>query len=449
MQLRIFLGALWWAFTCLAACQKKRSIHASRLATESAPQDPRSKVVAPKVFIITMFPPEADPWLKNSGNPNGIGSLLDMNITIPGASPLFPQAHCLASGTVCLMTIGEGEINAASTMTALLLSHLFDLTKTYFLITGIAGVNPNHGTLSDVAFAKYAVQIGLQYEFDAREVPGDWRTGYVPLGAKHPDLYPTSLYGTEVFELNANLRDAAYDFAVGAAMNDSGISVDYRQNYNTATAGSASRFKAALRTPGVIKGDVVTSDVYFSGTLLGESIEKFVTLITNGSAVYTMTAQEDNATLNSLLRAAMLDLVDFSRVIIMRGAADFDRPYPGSSCLDNLFGIKQGAFDPSIRNLYTSGMMVVRGILGEWEGRYERGVEAKNYIGDLWGNLGGKPDFGPGRQHSDNPVQERGLDGDTDSETRNHSILEWVGYKSLVRGLAFNTLSLGMVLILN
>jgi purine nucleoside permease len=46
----------------------------------------------------------------------------------------------------------------------------FDLTKTYFLIAGIAGVNPKVATLGSVAFAKYAIQIALQYEFDAREV---------------------------------------------------------------------------------------------------------------------------------------------------------------------------------------------------------------------------------------------------------------------------------------
>lgn len=37
---------------------------------------------------------------------------------------------------------GEAEINAATTMTALTFSPLFDLRKTYFLIAGIAGVNP-------------------------------------------------------------------------------------------------------------------------------------------------------------------------------------------------------------------------------------------------------------------------------------------------------------------
>ena len=46
---------------------------------------------------------------------------------------------------------------------------MFDLTKTYFLIAGIAGINSKFGTLGSVALARYAVQVDLQYEFDARD----------------------------------------------------------------------------------------------------------------------------------------------------------------------------------------------------------------------------------------------------------------------------------------
>lgn len=50
------------------------------------------------------------------------------------------------------------EINAASTISALTFSRLFDFTSTYFLIAGIAGVNPEVATLGSVTFARYAVQ---------------------------------------------------------------------------------------------------------------------------------------------------------------------------------------------------------------------------------------------------------------------------------------------------
>lgn len=59
-----------------------------------------------------------------------------------------------------------------------------------------------------------------------------------------------------------------------------------------------------------------------------------------------MTAQEDNATLEVLLRAALHKLVDFSRIILMRTASDFDRPWPGLSPYDNLVVVEQGNLPP-------------------------------------------------------------------------------------------------------
>lgn len=61
------------------------------------------KPIAPRVFIISMFAPEAEVWY-------GIKefNLLAHNITVPGFSPLFPQAHCTKDGQVCQLVTGEG-----------------------------------------------------------------------------------------------------------------------------------------------------------------------------------------------------------------------------------------------------------------------------------------------------------------------------------------------------
>jgi purine nucleoside permease len=300
------------------------------------------------------------------------------------------------------LTTGESEINAAVTISSLVASGLFDLTKTYFMIAGIAGINPKHGTLGDVAFCKYAVQVALQYEFDAREIPANFSTGYVPQGSTYPDEYPQSIYGTEVFEVNENLRDIAASLASTALpFNDSTTAMAYRANYN-----SDGIYAAAIRAPAIIKCDVATSDVYYSGVLLGETFENTTTLFTNGSGVYCMTAQEDNATLEALLRAAINGLVDFSRIIVMRTASDFDRPYTGESSLDNLFYVDQGGFEPAIQNIYIAGLPIVKAVLSDWEtGRnFSRGFKPGNYIGDIFGSLGGTPDFGPGSITGGNPV---------------------------------------------
>ncbi|KAJ9631995.1 hypothetical protein H2203_000396 [Taxawa tesnikishii (nom. ined.)] len=354
-------------------------------------------VVKPKVFIISMFAPEADVWY---GIPEF--DLNALNVTVPGFSPLFPDAHCTANGDICQLTTGESEINAAVTIASLVRSPRFDLTTTYFMIAGIAGVNPEVATICSVTFARYAVQVALQYEFDPREIPGNFSTGYVPQGSVVPDEYPQSIYGTEVFEVNQNLRSIAANFARKAALNDSADAVAYRANY-----ASSEMYAAGAQRPQVYECDVATSDVYYSGSILSSAFGNYTHLVTNGSGVYCTTAQEDNATLEAMLRAAVEKLVDFSRIIIMRTASDFDRPYAGESATFNLFYAEQGAFEPAIQNIYLAGREVVQGILDGWNSTFAKGVNASNYVGDIFGTLGGTPDFGPGSIFNDNPVLKR------------------------------------------
>ncbi|MCJ1224807.1 hypothetical protein MMC12_001452 [Toensbergia leucococca] len=284
-------------------------------------------------------------------------------------------------------------------MTAVTFSPLFDFTHTYFMIAGIAGVNPEVATLGSVTFARYAVQVALQYEFDAREIPANFTTGYVPQGSTFPSEYPQSIYGTEVFEVNDALRQLAVGFAKTATLNDSTAAMAYRANYASTVA-----YTAGSEAPSVVACDVATSDVYFSGTLLSNAFGNTTRLYTNGSGVYCTTAQEDNATLEALLRGAINNLTDFSRIIIMRTASDFDRPYAGEADTTNLFYADQGGFEPAIENIYLAGIKVVEGILGGWNTTFEKGVNATNYIGDIFGSLGGVPDFGPGSMFNDNPV---------------------------------------------
>ncbi|GLB39627.1 putative purine nucleoside [Lyophyllum shimeji] len=343
------------------------------------------KKIKPKVFIFSMYDDEGDVWYSIPEF-----DLLARNITVPGLSPLFPDAHCTLDGSVCQLTTGEGEINAATTIISLVLSPVFDLTKTYFLIAGVAGINPKVATIGSVTFARYAVQVSLQNEFDARDKPAHWPTGYFPQGSHAPEEYPPKLYGTEVFEVNDALRNLAVGFARRAELNDTAAAQAYRAHY----AGS-SVFAAGAAAPSVVECDTATSDNFWSGTFLGEAFENTTMLFTNGTGVYCSTQQEDNATLEALMRGHIIGLVDFSRIIIMRSGSDFDRPYPGQSAAENLFADDIG-YGPSVLNLHLGGVRVVQGIIDGWEETFECGVKPTNYIGDILGSIGGEPDFGPG-----------------------------------------------------
>jgi purine nucleoside permease len=57
-----------------------------------------------------MFDPEAEIWWNIPEF-----DLLALNITVPGFSPLFPDAHCTADGEICQLITGEsGKHNLSS-----------------------------------------------------------------------------------------------------------------------------------------------------------------------------------------------------------------------------------------------------------------------------------------------------------------------------------------------
>ncbi|EIW53945.1 purine nucleoside permease [Trametes versicolor FP-101664 SS1] len=362
----------------------------STVAASQAPFGVGATTIVPKVFIIDAFTPEEAVW---HGIPEF--NLLEQNITVPGFSPLFPQAHCTSDGSVCQAVTGESEINAASTITALVLSPAFDLKRTYFLIAGIAGINPKQGTLGSVGFARYAVQVALQREIDAREMPANFSSGYFAQGTTFPGIYPQDIYGTEVFELNDDLRQLAIALARKGTLADDKRAQQYRVNF-----AKDSEYAAGAAPPSVIACDTATSDVYWSGKMLGEAFESATTMLTNGTGAYCTSQQEDNAILEALVRGARAALVDFARVISMRTGSNFDRQYPGQTAGEALHSNSPG-FEISLKNIAAAGVPIVTGIVSEWHTRFEAGIKASNYIGDILGSLGGKPDFGPGSIFTD------------------------------------------------
>ena len=99
---------------------------------------------------------------------------------------------------------GEGPSRMASSITALANDDRFDLSHAYWILAGIAGIDPHVGSLGSAAWARYVVDGDLSYEIDPREIPHGWDTGYVPMAApcpfSHQDfpppqvLVPTSLF---------------------------------------------------------------------------------------------------------------------------------------------------------------------------------------------------------------------------------------------------------------
>src|ERR1700677_2011165 len=103
----------------------------------------------------------------------------------------------------------EGSLRAAASIMALGLDERFDLSKAYWLVPAIAGIDPNYASVGSAAWAEWIIDRDLNFEIDAREIPPDWSTGHVPLGrstpfkAPRPDLDRPN--GVNAYHLNPGL----------------------------------------------------------------------------------------------------------------------------------------------------------------------------------------------------------------------------------------------------
>ncbi|MFD1199361.1 purine-nucleoside phosphorylase [Brucella gallinifaecis] len=307
-----------------------------------------TQTIAPKVMVITMFGEEAKPWLQ--------GEKFTQKLKLPGLSTEYPEIDCTAEG-LCHMTTAMGFANAASSVSAMALSDKLDLKHTYFLIAGIAGVDPEHGTLGSAHWAKYAVDANLNHRIDIREAPEGWATDFFGLGASKPGEKPKWAAGTEVFELNGKLADYALATTQGIELLDSDDAREYRKHYTQ---------EAATNAPKVTICDTASADTYWHGTKLAEATEQWTKLLTDGKGEYCTSQMEDNATLTALKRAAEAGKLDFNRVALLRTASNFDRQGKDQSAAESL-SAKSGGFPLATTNAYRVGKTYADSIINDWK----------------------------------------------------------------------------------
>lgn len=304
-----------------------------------------------RVMIVNMFFVESGPWLE--------ALPATREITVPGLPADSPVVRCTAD-EVCQVSVGMGHANAAASTMALVYSGRFDLRRTYFLVAGIAGIDPARGTIGTAAWARYAVDIGLAHEIDAREKPRRWPSGYFGLLADAPGEKPRLRYGTEVFRLDEALLQQALALSARAPLVDSDDVRAFRARYPSAPAN---------QPPAVVQCDTATSDIWWSGREMGEQARRMTALLSDGQADYCTSQQEDNAVLAALDRGARSGLVDFARVAVLRTGSDFDRPYPRQKVIDSMLSQREiaGGFRNAAENLVRAGMPLVAEIAAHWD----------------------------------------------------------------------------------
>ncbi|HXP86196.1 MAG TPA: purine nucleoside permease [Bryobacteraceae bacterium] len=321
----------------------------------SAAKDP---VIPVKVVVVTMFERGAD----TGDEPGELQYWVERN-HLDRVLP-FPQGyHDLRmnrEGVLAVLT-GMGTAKAAGSIMALGLDPRFDLRKAYWVVAGIAGVDPADASLGSAAWAEWVVDGDLGYEIDAREIPADWPTGFVPLGKSVPYEQPKSGPDRgEAYHLNPALVDWAFHLTEHVALADSEPMRNDRARYTQANA---------QRPPFVLKGDVISSSTFWSGSRMSQWANDWVKYHTGGKGNYVTTGMEDTGTLSSLQLLAKAGRADWNRVLVLRTASDFDSPPPGVTAAQNLARNRGGQFSgflPAIESAWRVGNTVVAEILAHW-----------------------------------------------------------------------------------
>lgn len=278
----------------------------------------------------------------------------------------FPQGNrdlrTDGKGLIAMVT-GVGTAKAAASVMALGMDPRFDLRKAYWLVAGIAGVDPADATLGSAAWATYVVDGDLAHEIDAREIPADWKTGFVPLRKAIPYEQPLREPSEgEMYKLNEPLVDWAYRLTKDTDLGDTPALQEKRA--------LMTGLPNAQRPPFVLKGDTIQSSTFWHGKLLNQWANDWVSYHTKGAANYVTTAMEDTGTLQSLHFLAKAGKVDVNRVLILRTASNFDSQRPQITAAESLAENKAGGyagFIPSVESAWKVGSRVVHEILTNWK----------------------------------------------------------------------------------
>ena len=241
-----------------------------------------------KVVVVTMFevgadtgdqPGELQYWVERDH--------LDHIYDMPAA---YHAVRMNDQGEMAVLT-GQGTAHAAATIMAVGLDPRFDFSHAYWLIAGIAGGSPDRISLGSAAWARWVVDGDLGYEIDAREIPPDWTTGYLPLRKKVPFEAPAEPLEGQVYAVNPGLAAWAFNLTRATQLDDSDKLKEIRSHFD----GDASQ-----RAPFVTMGDEISSSTYWHGKLMDAWAAGWVKYFSGGKGEFATTAMEDTGTLQSL-----------------------------------------------------------------------------------------------------------------------------------------------------
>ena len=329
-------------------------------------------VIDPEVLVVATYetgkdrgdvPGELQYWVEREN--------LDQPIQVPGI-----DHPVLTNGKGLYAMICGTTSRCAVQMMALAMDPRFDLRKTYFLLSGIGGIDPAAGTVGSVAWIEQVIDGDPIFEIDSRETPASWPYGTIALGATEPGKAPAHLdsaqtagfseetaggVGRMAYQLNPSLVAWAYGLTKNTALPDT-----------PALAAWRARFKEdaeAQHAPIVQEGTSVGSDRFWHGKIMNQMAEDWAKMYTRGRGTFLIADCEDQGFCLAMEELGRLGKLDFQRLLVLRSASNFTVPPPGVSPEKSLFDnlVSSAGYLPSLDNEYRVGSVVTAALLANWE----------------------------------------------------------------------------------
>ena len=330
--------------------------------TTSPKQEPVTRIPI-KVVVVAMFERGND-----TGDSPGEFQLWVERLPLPDSVP-FPQGYRQLrinreKGILGIVT-GVGTAKAAASVMALGMDSRFDLSKAYWVIAGISGIDPEDASTGSAAWAEWLVDGDLSHEIDPREAPEDWATGYLPLRKTEPYEKPVPENNEGVvYHLNPQLVNWAYNLTKDVELIDNQEITVMRHQYLN--------YPNAMTPPRVIKGDQLAAMTYWHGKLMNDWANQWIQYWTNGEGNFVTSAMEDTGSLQSLTFLDNAGLVDVDRVLVLRTGSNFTMQHAGITAAESLAGEKlkgvgYSAFIPAVEAAWKTGSPVVYELINNWE----------------------------------------------------------------------------------
>ncbi len=336
----------------LSACGGEKTV-----APVIAPEGPRPV----KVVVVNMFEIGED-----TGDRAGEFQLWKERRNLTEILPFlgYRDLHYDPQSDLLVMVTGVGTARAAAATMALGMDNRFDLSKAYWVIAGIAGIDPEDAPVGSAVWAEYLVDGDLSHEIDAREKPDDWPFGYFARYTQMP-FDPNKPAPTgEMYRLNPDLVEWAFQFTKDIVIPDDDSVAHERALYT--------EHPNAQGKPVVMKGDHLAALTFWHGKLMNDWANQWVDYWTEGKGNFVTSAMEDTGSYLSLSWLDGVGKVDKDRVLVLRTGSNYTMQPPGLTAAENLLKENQGyaGLQVAVEAAYLVASPVVDEILNNWD-KYE------------------------------------------------------------------------------